>query len=296
MNNSIRVPIEYPVEITDSILSYKNYYPETATTAFIIMKFGNTPTHKKIVEAIKETLNDFGIVGIRADDKEYHDDLYYNVMTHIYGCKIGIAVFERIERDEFNPNVALEIGYLLALKKPVCILKDRTLSTLQTDLMGKLYKTFDSQEPSESISAALQQWLTDKGFLHEGKREDCTKEHENQPIKEVYNPSRSKRMNQETSFERPVIAFGHPFETTYESEILMTQIMQFPGSTLSLVFTDGNAMRILIKGEEYFAFFEHRDIVRWNNALGNLERKGVLVFLSEAEDSKEYRIAPVYFT
>ena len=86
-------------------------------------------------------------------------------MTYIYGCGFGVAVFERIEAEEFNPNVSLEVGYMLALKKPVCLLKDKTLKTLHTDLVGKLYKEFDPQNPGKTIPDRISQWLLDKEII-----------------------------------------------------------------------------------------------------------------------------------
>ena len=85
-------------------------------------------------------------------------------MTYIYGCGMGIAVFERIESDDFNLNVSLEVGYMMAMKRPVCLLKDRTLRALPSDLVGRLYKPFDLQDPSKSIPPVLRQWLKDKGL------------------------------------------------------------------------------------------------------------------------------------
>lgn len=71
---------------------------------------------------------------------------------------------ERIEADDFNPNVSLEVGYMFALKKPVCLLKDKTLKTLHTALVGKLYRVFDPQDPASSVPPVLTQWLEDKGI------------------------------------------------------------------------------------------------------------------------------------
>ncbi len=83
----------------------------------------------------------------------------------MHGCGFGIAVFERIEKDVFNPNVSLEVGYMLGLKKPVLLLKDQTLPALQTDLAGKLYRPFDPQHPAKTIALQLEQWLEDKGLI-----------------------------------------------------------------------------------------------------------------------------------
>ena len=130
-----------------------------------MMQFGETSAHTEITEAIKDALRPHGIAGLRADDKQYHDDLFPNVMTYIYGCGFGVAVFEHLEAKEFNPNVALEVGYMFGLRKPVCLLKDKVLSTLPTDLIGRLYKEFDSQDPIGTIPKAVSEWLSDKGII-----------------------------------------------------------------------------------------------------------------------------------
>jgi hypothetical protein len=140
-------------------------YPNNTKTAFIMMRFGRSPAHRKITEAIKKALAPFNIVALRADDKEYHPDLFPNVLTYMYGCRFGIAVFERIESDEFNPNVSLEVGYMMALSKPVCFLKDATLHALPADLIGRLYRPFDPQRPAASIPMELKKWCEDRGLI-----------------------------------------------------------------------------------------------------------------------------------
>lgn len=159
------MPLEPPIEIKESFERFKSDYPDPAKVAFIMMQFGKTKAHNEIVKAIKKVLDSHAISGVKADDKQYHDDLFPNVMTYLYGCGLGIAVFERIEAEEFNPNVSLEVGYMFALKKPVCLLKDRTLKILHTDLVGKLYKAFDPQDPIKTIPNEITQWLSDKGII-----------------------------------------------------------------------------------------------------------------------------------
>ena len=83
----------------------------------------------------------------------------------MHGCSFGIAVFERIESEEPNANVGLEVGYLMALNKPVLLLKDRTLPQLHTDLAGRLYKTFDPHDAEGTIPAQLSKWFEDHGIV-----------------------------------------------------------------------------------------------------------------------------------
>jgi hypothetical protein len=153
-----------PVEIQDSLARFRLDHPDEDKVAFIVMRFGQTGLHEKVVKGIKSALEPHGITGLRADDKQYHDDLFNNVLTDIHGCGLGIAVFERIESNEFNPNVSLEVGYMMALRRHVCLLKDKTLGVLHSDLVGKLYRSFDPQDPIRSIPPVLRQWLSDKGL------------------------------------------------------------------------------------------------------------------------------------
>lgn len=155
----------YPPVIHQSLTKFFEDHPDSKKTGFIMMQFGSTSLHESIVSGICSTLATYGLTALRADDKEYHEDLFSNVQTYLYGCGFGIAVFERLEDDDFNPNVSLEVGYMRALGKKVCLLKDRTLKTLQTDLVGKLYKSFDPQNPGQSIPPELQKWLEDNDII-----------------------------------------------------------------------------------------------------------------------------------
>lgn len=154
-----------PVEIQENLARFKLDHPAPTKVAFIMMQFGKTKAHDEIVKAIKSVLDDHGLIGVTANDKQYHDDLFPNVMTYLYGCGFGIAVFERIEDEELNPNVSLEVGYMFALGNEVCLLKDKTLKTLQTDLIGKLYKDFDPQDPGKTIPSEISKWLSDKRIV-----------------------------------------------------------------------------------------------------------------------------------
>lgn len=152
-------------EIASGLEKIRKDYPFGTRIAFIIMKFGSTSVHQQMIQDIKDGLSKHGIVGLRADDKEYMDDLFLNVKVYMHACDFGIAVYERIISDDFNPNVSLEVGYLFGMKKPVMLLKDQTLKALNTDLTGKLYKEFDTTKTKESINTSIEKWLKDKGYI-----------------------------------------------------------------------------------------------------------------------------------
>jgi hypothetical protein len=129
------------------------------------MRFGSSPPYAALVDAIREALSPHGISAVRADEKEYHQDLSSNVLTYLHGAGFGVSVFERIETEAHNPNVAFEVGYLFALNKPVCLLKDRTVPILPSDLVGKLYRTFDPYDIQGTIPPTLNAWLVERGLL-----------------------------------------------------------------------------------------------------------------------------------
>lgn len=152
-------------EIASGLEKIRKDYPVGKRIAFIIMKFGSTSVHKQMIKDIKDVLAKHNIIGLRADDKEYMDDLFLNVKVYMHTCDFAIAVYERIVSDDFNPNVSLEVGYLFGMKKPVMLLKDLTLKALNTDLTGKLYKEFDTTNTKDSINMAIEKWLSDKGYI-----------------------------------------------------------------------------------------------------------------------------------
>lgn len=151
-------------DIAPFIESFSRDYPNRAQVGFIMMQFHNTPAHQAILVAIKQTLDEVGLKGLRADDKQYSDDLLDNIRTYMHCCGFGVAVFERILSDDFNPNVSLEVGYMIALGKPVCLLKDKTLKNLQSDIVGRLYKNFDPQDVENTLPKEMKKWLIDKGI------------------------------------------------------------------------------------------------------------------------------------
>ncbi len=154
-----------PALISESLDRFRRDYPNPGLAGFVMMRFGSTRLHRMILKAIRTSLAGHQMVALRADDRQYHDDLFGNVLTYLHGCAFGIAVFERIERDEFNSNVTLEVGYMAALGKPVLLLKDKTLTILPTDLMGRLYRSFDPLRPGASIPKQLAGWLADKDLI-----------------------------------------------------------------------------------------------------------------------------------
>jgi hypothetical protein len=135
--------------------------PDHERNVFIVMRFLRTEPVRSIEHAIRSSLAANGLHALRADDKGYHTELWSNLCTYMLGCSKAIVVFEDIELREFNPNVALELGFMMALGKPVLILKEKRLPRPPTDIIGHLWREFDSYRVAETISHEISGWLVD---------------------------------------------------------------------------------------------------------------------------------------
>lgn len=152
-------------EIAVSLDRLRERYPNYRRCGFLIMRFAATKPYSRIVDAICEAARRHDLHILRADAHEFHADLLSNIKTYLHGCSFGIAVYDRIRTDEPNANVGFEVGYMIAMNKPVLLLKDETLPNLQADLAGKLYKGFDPHDPEGTIPPQLEKWLEDYGIV-----------------------------------------------------------------------------------------------------------------------------------
>jgi len=160
-----RGPIDAaPTYLKSPLMSLLADHPNYRTNCFLIMPFAQTAFHREVLSALRDTMGQLGFTLLRADDKHYADDMWTNIETYLHGCRFGIALHERVLSNTPNANVALEIGYLMGQLKPVCLLKERTLEHLPSDLQGRIYVEFDGMDSHSTLSRALQKWLSDKGL------------------------------------------------------------------------------------------------------------------------------------
>jgi hypothetical protein len=151
-----------PDELNTPLRRFRKDFPPDVKCAFLMMKFEDTAIQLRLIETLKKSFDEHGITLLRADSKWYADDLLTNIRTYMHGCDFGVAIFDRVKTEYFNPNVSLEIGYMMAMGKNVLLLKDSTLNSLQTDLVGKLYHEYDFQHPDTTLPMVLKQWIKDK--------------------------------------------------------------------------------------------------------------------------------------
>lgn len=135
------------------------------SNVFFMARFRATEYHQEISDAVEHLLESYGLEFVRADDPNWATEtLWDRVRFCIEASRSGIAVFETIDETDINPNVSLELGYMMALGRPCLLLKEKRLKALPSDLCGHLYKEFDSRDISRSVGIRVQEWLQEIGF------------------------------------------------------------------------------------------------------------------------------------
>ena len=88
------------------------------------------------------------------------DDLWTNVAAHMWASRYGIAFFEDRRKRGVNYNLTIEVGAMLMSGRRCALLKDRSIASLPTDLVGRIYKPVDLDD-GETVMTALHSWFRD---------------------------------------------------------------------------------------------------------------------------------------
>ncbi len=176
----LRMNSRIPYSLRSKVKKFKQRN-EGKTTAFIMTSYKER--HLLTAGRIKEVLNEYGIKGCMANDVEgglNTDSLWSNIEVYIHGCDFGIGiyandndlkdaeVFDMVTGDpidkkylvRINANLSQEVGYMLALQKQVCILKEDGLDKVPSDLAEKIYVQYKESDLEEK----LRNWLEGKGY------------------------------------------------------------------------------------------------------------------------------------
>jgi hypothetical protein len=105
-----------------------------------------------------------------ASDRAIHDDLWTNVVAHMWASKYGVAFFEDRVGRGMNYNLTIEVGSMLMSGRRCALLKDTTVERFPVDLVGRIHKSVDLEQPS-TVKAALHAWIRDD--LNLGSCDKC---------------------------------------------------------------------------------------------------------------------------
>lgn len=151
--------ISHVRHLDHSLRQFLEDHPQPDRNVFVMMRFNNTDQMKQVYESLKSALAARGMHAVRADDRDYTGELWSNIEVYLTGCQYGIAVFEDVDQRDYNPNVSLELGYLMGRGKRTLLLKEKRLPNLPSDVVHRLYKEFDIFDIANSIEREVGQWI-----------------------------------------------------------------------------------------------------------------------------------------
>lgn len=122
---------------------------------------------EELDKELRGVLRSHGLDPMRADDKMYMPDrsLWNNVCVYMVCCKYGIAILEDRVADEFNPNIAIEYGFMRALNRRTLLLADVGFRNLRADIIGILREHFDIANIEGTIRGPVEKWLRELGVI-----------------------------------------------------------------------------------------------------------------------------------
>lgn len=129
-------------------------------TRFPDAKAGTNDPVSRALAVAREACQDFGLEFHLASDRAITDDVWPNVMAHMWGSRYGIGFFEdRVERG-LNYNLVTEVGAMIMTGRRVALLKDGSIEKMPTDFVGMIYKSVDLEEES-TVRDRVKDWLKD---------------------------------------------------------------------------------------------------------------------------------------
>lgn len=106
----------------------------------------------------KRVLQDHGLSFHLASDRAISDGLWANVAGHMWASAYGVAFFEDRRGRGLNYNLVMEVGAMLMTGRRCLLLKDSSIMSMPTDLVGHIYKSVDLDDPS-TVDRAVHEWV-----------------------------------------------------------------------------------------------------------------------------------------
>jgi hypothetical protein len=117
---------------------------------------------KGALDAARAACSGHGLEFHLASDRQLHDDLWTNVTAHMWACRYGIGFFEDLADPPrgLNYNLTTEVGSMLITGRRCCLLQDSSISSLPTDLVGRIRKDVSLRDPA-AVERILHGWVRD---------------------------------------------------------------------------------------------------------------------------------------
>lgn len=108
-----------------------------------------------VIDTVKAAVTASGYHPHVAAEKKLHPNLWENVECQMLACARGIAIVEDKFNPKLNPNVAMEWGWMRAMRKPVLYLVENTVTVVPADVAGLIKSRFDWQNPQADIPSLV---------------------------------------------------------------------------------------------------------------------------------------------
>jgi hypothetical protein len=119
---------------------------------------------ERVLAVASEAISEAGFSPrIARGASRYHDALWDNVELHLLGCRQGIAIVEDKYRNELNPNVAMEWGWMRGMGKSVLFMIEESFTHSRADISGLIEQSFRWTDPEADMAAAIETWLESLG-------------------------------------------------------------------------------------------------------------------------------------
>jgi hypothetical protein len=119
---------------------------------------------RQAISAARDELGKAGLTMHLASDRQADDELFGNVVAHIWGCKFGLAFLETLNPGRcdgnLNDNVLIEIGAMLVSGRRCCLLKDFDAPKLPTDFIAQIYKDIELAD-TMGVAESVGTWIRD---------------------------------------------------------------------------------------------------------------------------------------
>lgn len=154
-----------------------NFYRNNKTSPSIKHGFIMTSFDKKHDESIKQSIQEveekFQIkMHIANSNGETANQLLNNIMGLMNCCDFGVGIYfnDYKKGSIINPNLSLEVGYMLGLNKEICYLKNVELDHLNNDLASKIYTKYKNKDLVKYkkipfMKEALIKWIEDNSRI-----------------------------------------------------------------------------------------------------------------------------------
>lgn len=129
-------------------------------TRFPDARAGTKDPVGRALAVTREVCNEFGLEFHLASDRAITDDVWSNVMAHMWGSRYGIGFFEDTVDRGLNYNLVTEVGAMTMTGRRVALLKDGSIDKMPTDFVGMIYKSVDLKDET-TVRDRVSDWLKD---------------------------------------------------------------------------------------------------------------------------------------